>query len=50
MKIVSMVPSATEIVFALGLGDELEGVSFECDYPLEAWWRPVGVGDGAGDG
>ena len=36
MKIVSLIPSATEIVFALGLGDSLEGVTFECDYPPEA--------------
>lgn len=36
MKIVSLLPSATEIVFALGLGDHLEGVSFECDFPPEA--------------
>lgn len=33
MKIVSLIPSATEIVFALGLGDELQGVTFECDFP-----------------
>jgi iron complex transport system substrate-binding protein len=39
MKIVSLLPSATEIVFALGLGDQLEGVSFECDYPPEARTR-----------
>jgi iron complex transport system substrate-binding protein len=36
MKIVSLIPSATEIVFALGLGDSLEGVTFECDYPEAA--------------
>ncbi len=36
MKIISLLPSATEIVFALGLGDELAGVSFECDYPPAA--------------
>jgi iron complex transport system substrate-binding protein len=36
MKIVSLLPSATEIVFALGLGDSLEGVSFECDFPPAA--------------
>ncbi len=36
MKIVSLLPSATEIVFALGLGDALEGVTFECDYPPSA--------------
>lgn len=36
MKIVSLLPSATEIVFALGLGDDLQGVSFECDFPAAA--------------
>lgn len=33
MKIVSLLPSATEIVCALGLGDALVGVTHECDYP-----------------
>ena len=41
MKIVSLLPSATEIVFALGLGDQLAGVSFECDYPEAARSVPV---------
>jgi iron complex transport system substrate-binding protein len=41
MKIVSLLPSATEIVFALGLGDSLEGVTHECDYPAEAREKPV---------
>ena len=41
MKIVSLVPSATEIVFALGLGDSLEGVTFECDYPGAARSKTV---------
>jgi iron complex transport system substrate-binding protein len=41
VKIVSLLPSATEIVFALGLGDQLEGVSFECDYPAEARGVPI---------
>ena len=31
-----LLPSATEIVFALGLGDDLVGVTHECDYPPEA--------------
>ncbi|HEY6473831.1 MAG TPA: ABC transporter substrate-binding protein [Acidimicrobiales bacterium] len=44
MKIVSLLPSATEIVFALGLGDQLEGVSFECDFPEAA--RHVAVVSG----
>ena len=41
MKIVSLVPSATEIVFALGLEDELAAVTYECDYPPEAQEKPV---------
>jgi iron complex transport system substrate-binding protein len=41
VKIVSLLPSGTEIVFALGLGDQLEGVTFECDYPAEARSKPV---------
>jgi iron complex transport system substrate-binding protein len=35
MKIVSLLPSATEIVFALGLADELSGITTDCDYPPE---------------
>ncbi|MGL4461777.1 MAG: cobalamin-binding protein [Planctomycetia bacterium] len=34
MRIVSLLPSATEIVCALGLGDRLVGVTHECDHPL----------------
>ncbi len=41
MRIVSLLPSATEIVFALGLGDSLVGVSHMCDYPAEARGLPV---------
>jgi iron complex transport system substrate-binding protein len=33
MRIVSLLPSATEIVYALDLGDSLVGVTHECDYP-----------------
>ncbi len=36
MRICSLLPSATEIVFALGMGDSLVGVTHECDYPPEA--------------
>ena len=36
MRLVSMLPSATEIVYALGLGGDLVGVSFECDEPATA--------------
>lgn len=43
MRIVSFLPSATELAFALGLGDDVIGVSHECDYPPEARTRPVVV-------
>jgi len=43
MRIVSLLPSATEIVYALGLGDDLVGVTYECDYPPEATSKPVVV-------
>jgi len=36
MRIVSLLPSATEILFDLGLADEVVGVTFECDFPPEA--------------
>ena len=36
MRVVSLLPSATEIVYALGLGDQLVGVTFECDEPASA--------------
>lgn len=36
MRILSLLPSATEIVFALGLQDELVGVTHECDWPPAA--------------
>lgn len=41
MRIVSLLPSATEIVFALDRGDDLVGVTFECDHPPEARSRRV---------
>ena len=41
MKVVSLLPSATEIVYALGLGDSLVGVTDECDHPPEAVTKPV---------
>ncbi len=36
MRIISLLPSATEILFELGLGDHVVGVTFECDFPPEA--------------
>lgn len=36
MRIVSLVPHATELLFALGLGDQVVGVTHECDHPPEA--------------
>jgi iron complex transport system substrate-binding protein len=36
MRIVSLLPSATEIVYALGLDDHLVGVTHECDWPPQA--------------
>jgi iron complex transport system substrate-binding protein len=39
VRIVSLVPHATELLFALGLGDDVVGVTHECDYPPEALER-----------
>jgi iron complex transport system substrate-binding protein len=41
MRIVSLLPSATEILFALGFDREIVGVSHECDFPLQARAKPV---------
>ncbi|APR82664.1 Putative ABC transporter [Minicystis rosea] len=41
LRIVSLLPSSTEICFALDLGDALVGVSHECDFPPEVRGRPV---------
>jgi len=43
LKIYSFIPSATEMVYALGLGDQLCGVTHECDYPPEARRKPVAI-------
>jgi iron complex transport system substrate-binding protein len=40
MRIVSLVPSSTEMLFALGLGDDIVAVTHECDYPPEATRLP----------
>jgi iron complex transport system substrate-binding protein len=41
VRIVSLLPSATEILFALGAGDDVVGVTFECDYPAQARTRRI---------
>src|SRR3954453_21347785 len=41
MRIASLLPSATEIVCAIGLGDELVGVTHECDYPPQVVGKPI---------
>jgi iron complex transport system substrate-binding protein len=43
VRIVSLLPSATEIVFALGLDDQLLGVTDECDWPPAASAKPIVV-------
>jgi iron complex transport system substrate-binding protein len=48
MRIVSLLPSATEIVFALGLGDWLVGRSYRCDQPEEVADLPVVTAPPAG--
>lgn len=40
-RIISLLPSATEIVCALGAADELVGISHECDFPESIRGRPV---------
>jgi iron complex transport system substrate-binding protein len=40
MRIVSLVPHATELLFALGLGRQVVAVTHECDFPSEALQRP----------
>src|SRR5215467_9912583 len=42
-RIVSFLPSATEMACALGLGDQLLGVTHECDYPPEVRNKPIVV-------
>jgi len=41
VRIVSLLPSTTEILFAIGAGDDVVGVTFECDHPAEARTRSI---------
>jgi iron complex transport system substrate-binding protein len=48
VRVVSLLPSATEIVYALGMDEHLVGVTFECDEPAAAplrrlWWWAGGT-------
>ena len=43
MRICSLLPSATEVIAALGLRDELVGISHECDYPASVKGVPIMV-------
>lgn len=49
-RIVSLVPNATEILFAVGAGDLVVGVSHECDYPPDARRRPILTGSALAPG
>src|SRR4051812_714672 len=40
VRIASLVPSATEMLYALGLGDSVVGVTHECDYPPQVGGKP----------
>ncbi|HUA02072.1 MAG TPA: cobalamin-binding protein [Candidatus Aquilonibacter sp.] len=41
MRICSLLPSATEILYAIGLGDSVYGVTHECDFPADAAKKPA---------
>ena len=43
MRICSLLPGATEIAYLLGLGDQIVGVTHECDYPPDAKQKPIVV-------
>jgi iron complex transport system substrate-binding protein len=43
LRLVSFLPAATEMAYALGLGDQVVGVSHECDFPADANAKPVVV-------
>ena len=40
MRICSLLPSGTEILYSLGLGDQVVAVTHECDYPAETASKP----------
>lgn len=42
-RVVSFLPSATEMIYSLGAGDRLVAVTHECDFPLEARTKPIVV-------
>lgn len=42
-RIISFLPAATEMAYALGLGEQVVGVSHECDYPADAKTKPIVV-------
>ncbi|HEX4952098.1 MAG TPA: cobalamin-binding protein [Thermoanaerobaculia bacterium] len=50
LRIVSLVPNGTEILFALGAGDQVVGVSHECDFPAEARRLPILTGSALAPG
>lgn len=50
MRIASLVPSATEALYALGLGDSVVAVTHECDYPAEATSLPKLTSSVIGEG
>lgn len=50
MRIVSLVPSATEMLFALGLGQDVTAVTHECDHPADARQLPKVTRDLIGPG
>ena len=41
MRIVSLLPAATEILYAIGAGESVVGVTHECDFPVEAARKPI---------
>lgn len=41
MRVVSLLPSTTEILFAIGAGDDVAGVTIDCDHPAQARTKPI---------